>query len=414
MKKQILTIALGLTTLVSFAQKKELRAAEKAIKKQDYATAVISINQAESSIANADKKLKAKFYFLKGQAFAGKKDYATAAKAYNDLFDYEKQIKKERYSKKALPLLNELKNEVNRRAFALNDMKNFKESSKAFYLRYTLDKKDTLYLSNAAQLAFIGKDYDKAFEYYSKLKDLGYTGIKDVFEATDKDTNKKTTFSSRKEMNLMVKSGKYTNPRVTKSPSKRVENLKTLVRILSKQKKYNEALVLIQSIRKAEPDNLELLLAEAFLYNDLKQPKKFEALMREATEKDPTNPDLFFNIGVVNYNAKNIDQAVKYFSKAVELKPDFNKGNWMLANAMLLKDAELVKKMNDLPISDTKNYNKYEAERKVLFNKILPILEKADKQKRTSGTVRLLMGVYEQLEMTDKASEMRKLLKTMK
>ena len=39
----------------------------------------------------------------------------------------------------------------------------------------------------------------------------------------------------------------------------------------------------------------------AFIYNDLNQPKKFEALMKEATEKDPTNPDLFFNIGIVNY-----------------------------------------------------------------------------------------------------------------
>ncbi|NVK53902.1 MAG: tetratricopeptide repeat protein [Flavobacteriaceae bacterium] len=413
MRKQILLLALGLFTLASFAQKKELKVAERAIKKQDFTTAVASINDAEKLIANADSKLKAKFYFLKGQAFAGKKEYAIAAKAYNALFDYERQIKKQRYSSKAMPLLNALKNEVNRRAFTLNDMKNYKESSEAFYLRYTLDKKDTLYLNNAAQLAFQVKEYDKAFEYYTKLKDLGYTGIRDVFEATEVGTNEKTTFSSKREMDLMVKSGKYSNPKVAKSPSKRVDNLKVLVSILSIQKKHSEALALIQKIRKEEPNNLQLLLTEAFLYNDLKQPKKFEALMREATEKDPTNPELFYNIGIVNYNEKNIEQAIKYFSKAVELKPDFPKGNWMLANAMLLKDVELMNKMNDLPPSDMKNYDKLEKERKNLYKKTLPILEKADKQERTKSTVRLLMSIYEQLEMTDKASEMRNLLKTM-
>ena len=69
--------------------------------------------------------------------------------------------------------------------------------------------------------------------------------------------------------------------------------------------------------------------------------------------------------------------------------------------------------MNALPASDMKNYDKYEKDRKALFAKILPVLKKADAVERTSGTVRLLMGVYEQLEMSDKADELRKILKTM-
>jgi tetratricopeptide (TPR) repeat protein len=413
MKKQILTVALGFITIVSFGQKNELKAAEKAIKKQDYTAAVSSINTAEALIANADDKLKSKFYFLKGQAFGGKKDYEVAAKAYNDLFDFEKQVGKKRYTDKAAPLLNTLKEEVNKRAFSLHEAKNFKESSKAFYLRYTLDKKDTLFLSNAAQLALQAEDYDNSFKLYSELKDLGYTGIVDIFEATDKATGKKVTFNSKDEMNFMSKSGKYNNPQVLKSKSKKGEVLKNLLNVLSKQKKYDEAVALIKKIRKSEPDNLELLLAEAFLYNDLKQPKKFEALMKEATEKDPTNPDLFFNIGIVNYNEKNVDPAVKYFSKAVALKADYPKGNWMLANAMLLKDEAIVVKMNALPPSDMTNYDKYEKERKDLFTSILPVLMAADKADRTAGTVRMLMGVCEQLEMSDKADEFRKILKTL-
>jgi len=187
-----------------------------------------------------------------------------------------------------------------------------------------------------------------------------------------------------------------------------------LVSILSKQKKFNEAIALIQQLRKVEPDNLQLLLTEAYIYNDLKQPKKFEALMKEATDKDPMNPDLYYNIGIVNYNEKNIEQAAKYFTKAIEINPDYPKGNWMLANTLILKDTDLVTKMNALPMSDTKNYAKYEAERKSLFNKILPILIKADKAERSESTVRMLIGVYEQLEKVDEASALRKVLETLK
>ncbi|WP_347173796.1 tetratricopeptide repeat protein [Polaribacter uvawellassae] len=413
MKKQILLVALGLFTITAFSQKNELKAAEKAIKKQDFAAALTAINSAEGLISNADDKLKSKFYFLKGQAYGGKKDYEKAAKAYNELFEFEKSTGKERYSDDALPLLNTLKDEVNKKAFALNDAKNYKESAKAFYLRYTLGKNDTLFLSNAAQLALQAEDLEAAFTYYSELKNLGYTGIKEIYAATDKDTNQKITFNTKEEMLLMMKSGKYINNSITKSPSKRNDILKNIVTILTRQKKFNEAIALIQELRKIEPNNLELLKSEAFIYNDLNQPEKFAALMKEAAQKDPNNPTLFFNIGIVNYNAKNIEEAELYFTKAVKLKSDFPKANWMLANTLLLKDADLVTKMNDLPISDTVNYNKYKAERKKLFNKVLPILIEADKQERNSETVRVLIGVYEQLEMSDKATELRKVLKTL-
>jgi len=413
MKKQILLVALGLFTITSFAQKDELKTAEKAIKNQDFAAAVTAINLAEGLIDNADEKLKSKFYFLKGQAFGGKKEYEKAAKGYNDLFEFEKTSGKKRYSDDALPFFNLLKDEVNKNAFAFNEAKNYKEAAQAFYLRYTLDKRDTLYLSNAAQLALQSQDFDASFNYYNQLKDLGYTSVVQVYGAVDKDSNQNITFNSKNEMNVMMKSGKYINASTTNSPSKRNDILKNLVTILSKQKKFNEAIALIRQLRKVEPDNLQLLLTEAFIYNDLEQPEKFVELMKEATEKDPTNPDLYFNIGIVNYNDKNIEQAEKYFAKALAIKADYPKGNWMLTNTILLKDADLVIKMNALPMSDTKGYSKYEAERKSLFTKVLPLLVKADKVERSAATVLLLIGVYEQLSMTDKASELRKVLDTL-
>ena len=63
-----------------------------------------------------------------------------------------------------------------------------------------------------------------------------------------------------------------------------------------------------------------------------------------------------------------------YFTKTIEIKSDYPKGNLMLANTLLRKDEGLVKKMNDLPMSDSKNYAKYENERKTLFKTILPLV----------------------------------------
>lgn len=63
MKKQII-VALALTfSVFSFAQKKEVKAAEKAIKSNNFANAKTAISAAEKLISAMDDKTKAKFYF---------------------------------------------------------------------------------------------------------------------------------------------------------------------------------------------------------------------------------------------------------------------------------------------------------------------------------------------------------------
>ena len=98
MRKQVVALFLGLMTMVSFAQKKELKTAEKALKTQDYAAASIAIDAAKALNADADSKLSTKFYFLKGQTFVGKKEYKVAAEAFNKVLGIEKEAKKFKYT----------------------------------------------------------------------------------------------------------------------------------------------------------------------------------------------------------------------------------------------------------------------------------------------------------------------------
>ena len=68
MKKQlILALAISIGTF-SFAQKKELRTAEKAIKNNDFAEAKASLKQAETLMSSMDDKMKANYHYLNGQA----------------------------------------------------------------------------------------------------------------------------------------------------------------------------------------------------------------------------------------------------------------------------------------------------------------------------------------------------------
>lgn len=414
MKKQILALALGLVTIGSFAQKKELRAAEKAIKKNDFASALVAIKSLDGSIAEADDKYKSKYYFLKGQALAGKKDYSQSAQAFNKLLNFEKKGKK-RYTDKATPILNQMVKEVSDKAFTqYNKTEDYSNAAKNFYLTYKLSPKDTSFVLNAAIAASKAKEYDVALGYYKELKNIGFTGIQTQYLATNIETQKVENLGSKQNRDLMVKLKKYIKPEDKVSESKKVEIIKNVALILKQQGKTDEAILAFKEARESDPDDLQLLLSEAFLYNDLKQTDKFEALMREAVQKDPTNPDLFFNIGIVNYNAKRGEEAIKYFKKALELNPDYKNANLMLASSMLIKDGEIVKKMNDLPPSDMNGYTKLENERKKLFKEILPVLEKADSQNRNIDTVRLLMNVYETLENEAKASEYRALYKSLK
>jgi len=161
MKKQILALVVGFMSVVTFAQKKELRAAEKALSKSDYKTAMASLESVKGMLADMEEKYKSQYYFLNAQVLSGKNDLQGAAEAFNQLFDYEKQTGKKRYSKEAEPMLMSVIQKVSQRAINLyNNDKDFKNAAKDFYLTYKLSPKDTSFLYNAAVSASLAKEYD--------------------------------------------------------------------------------------------------------------------------------------------------------------------------------------------------------------------------------------------------------------
>lgn len=412
MKNQILALSLGLMSLGAVAQKSELKDAEKAIKKQDFTTALSTLNAIEGSLMmNGEDKYKSKFYFLKGKALAAKKDYKKAGEALNALL----AMGENKYTDEAKPILNQMIQEVSNKAVDLyNNKKDYKGAADGFYLTYVLSPTDTSFAYNAAVSATQAKDYDKAIEYYRELQKIGYTGVEKQYVATDKTTGKVESFGNDKaRRDLMVKTGNYVKPETKSSESKSATIVKNVALILKEQGKTDEAIAAFKDARASNPKDLNLILNEAQLYVEMGKMDKFGELMNEAVALDPENPTLYYNLGVVNFNEGRMDDAKKYYTKAVELKPDYADAYMNLAVVVLDKEKAIVEEMNK-NLSNFKKYDELAAKQKEVYKEAIPFLEKADSLNRNVETVKTLMNLYEVLEMSDKASEYRELYQSMK
>ncbi|WP_296636259.1 tetratricopeptide repeat protein [Polaribacter sp.] len=456
MKKQLVALSLGLITMGMSAQKDELKIAEKALKKNDVATARTAIQSIESMEDTMEAKYKAKYYFFKGQVY-GKTNVEKAVAAYNSLFDYEQKTKKSKYSSAAKTKVTELTQFVSKKAITaynnglklkptvdefyrtyndvtiddllglsaegLKNYKNYKTTlqyhnylevaTKNFYLTYQLSPTDTSFVYNAAVSASLSKDYDTSLEYYNKLLALGYTGITTQYMATNKETGVQENLGGKTQRDLMVKSGDYITPENVPTPSKKSDIVKNIGYILIAQGKTEEAIVAIKEARKSNPKDLNLLLNEAQLYIKLEDMEKFGALMQQAIELDPKNPTLFFNLGVVNQNEEKTEEAISYYKKAIELDPEYGDAYMNLAVAILSGEQAIVNEMNE-NLSNFKKYDELQGKQKELYRKALPFLEKADNIKRSPDTVKSLLNIFDILRMEEKADVLRPIYKKMR
>ena len=406
MKKQVLVIALGLMTYGAFAQKDEIKAAEKAIKKQDFASALSAISALDAIENSMDAKYKANYYFLKGQALLGKNNLEEAATSFNKLFAYENEIGKIKYTKEAQPMLNSVIQKVSENAIKqYNEDKDFAAAAKNFYLTYKLSPTDTTFLYNAAVSASQAEDYDLSLQYFKEAKDVGYTGVTTQYVATNKE-GQVVNLGTKSQRDLYVKTGEYTNPEDVITESKRADIIKNIGYIYVNQGKPELAIAALEEARQANPKDINLILNQAQMYVKLEKMDEFSRLMKEAVELDPNNATLLFNLGVVNANENKNEEAISYYKKAIEIDPNYADAYMNLAITILSGEKSIVEEMNN-NLSNFKKYDELQAKQKDLYKNALPFLEKADSLKRSEGVVRTLLNIYDTLEMTEEADALR-------
>ena len=413
MKTKVFALVLGLITISTFAQKNELKTADKAIKIKDYSAAMTAVTAAESLLSKMDDKSKAKFYFLKAQAYFGKKDYQTAANTFEKLFNLENETGKIRYTELATTIQNQMVQDVYQKASDQYTAKDYKNASDSFYLTYVLSPLDTIFIYNAAVSSTLAKDYDNSLKYYKELREIGYTGISTIYYAISKQTDEKEDLGNEKNRDLQVKLGLYKDPVNEQTESKTGDIIKNVAYILKTQGKTEEAIKAVEEAREIYPKDINLILTQADIYFQLKDMKKYSDLIELALNIDPTNPQLFFNLGVISFNDGKVEEAKKNYEKAIELKEDYGDAYLNLAVVIMNQEKAIVDEMNK-NLSDFDKYDELLEKQRGVHREALPYLEKADKYSRSINTVQFLMNIYQTLEMDEKATKFTDLYKQMR
>ena len=423
--RYVALVATCLITMGSFAQKNELKAAEKAFKAENPAEAKNILMQSESLFANLEAAEKAKFYDLKGNvllALAKKnvdasKNLEAAAEAYQTLISIEENEKKKKFTDAAKVSVNEIIGLVVNEAIKLGESKEYPKAAERLYLAYTLDKtkEDNLYY--AASYAVNGQDYDKALEYYELLKKINYSGEKTIYSATNIINNEVENFASKEDRDRSVKLTLHKDPIEEKIPSKKGEIYSNYALILIQKGQIEKAKTAVSEARKLNPDDVSLIMTEANMYFNLQDFDSYEKLINEAAIKDPNNPELFYNLGVVSAKAKNNVKAAEYYNRAIELNPKYSDAYLNLAAIILEKDQAIIDKMNTLGTSsaDNKKYDQYKIERENVLKEALPYLEKTiETVNKEIEVKRTLMNIYYTLDMTDKYNKIKAEVDSMK
>ncbi len=139
-------------------------------------------------------------------------------------------------------------------------------------------------------------------------------------------------------------------------------------------------------------------------YLDNNQRQKASDALEEAIQQDPTNPKYYSTKGDLLFDAKQIDEAMRYYDKAIEMAPEssdawFNKGR-ALNNVAFSMDQRINY------ISDQKMYNEEKKRVNAKFKEAMSCLEKAKElNDENEDALKLLRSLYFRFSTNDKSFE---------
>lgn len=439
MKKRYSTLAIALLfSMAAFAQKDEFKTLKKIYEKsqpssKDLMNYKEAVTKATPLVAatNEEDMLYLNFYksnipFLEMTEAMSKPEnqanpqnalkyftpqkIAEFAKNTNALLAYEKKAGKLVLTSKIQQLVTTYKPQLISYAIGLADQKRFTDASDILYSIYLLDDTEAEKLYYAASYSVNAKDYNKALEYYQKLKEMNFSGEKTNYMAVNKANDLVEYFGSKIQRDQSVKIGTHEKPTQEKEPSKRGEIYRNIALILVEEGKTEEAKSAIVEARKANPEDTSLIMSEADIYLKTNDMVTYAKLISEVLEKDPNNADLVYNLGVVSGQNKDNVNAKKYYLRAIEIDPKYANAYFNLSAVRIDEAQLLLDQMNKLGTSaaENKKYETLKSNREEILKDVVTLLEKTtslDSKNRPAKEV--LLTVYKALEMKEKTKSLQ-------
>ena len=174
--------------------------------------------------------------------------------------------------------------------------------------------------------------------------------------------------------------------------------------------RYKPAAQAIDNAKKTNPNDYNLILAEANVRYKLGEKDQYTELISEALRLEPNNVDLLFNLGVVAAEQGEYDTAKTYYKKAMDTDPSYVRAYMNMAAMILDQEQGIIDEMNTLGTSaaDNKKYDELTEKRTNLFKEAVPYLESAlDKDGSNIGAAKTLMNIYSVLGETPKFKAMQ-------
>lgn len=414
MKTRIFLPLLMCFVLSAHAQKKEIRNAESAVEDKEFTEAQSLLKQVEDTYTNENEKWQSTYLLTKGKAYLANglgtslEDLKIAAQAFQDAKELGEDVDDAEagFQEVRAALVNN----------AVEDQKKGKDliASNKLYESYKLGKQDTLYLYYAAGSALNAKEYNLALEYYKELLNLNYDGSKTLYQAKNLESGVVETFGNKVLRDASVKSGSHAEPNDEVTPSKTGEIAKYISLIYIEQDEPDKAIAAMQRAKAENPEDVALLQAEADLYYNMGDMKKYSDIMSSIAEMNPNDPIVFYNLGVSAEKLKDFDKAKGYYLKTIELDPKMANAYNNVASIILAKDRVLTEEMNELGMSpeDTKKYDKLKAEKIEILKEAIPYLSKTIELDSTNiNAMKYLKSIYYQTGNSAKAEELDDLIK---
>jgi tetratricopeptide (TPR) repeat protein len=413
MKKYFLVAASMLSVLAVNAQKDELKAASKALKKGDAATAIQALNPIAEIAKSADDKTKANFYALYGQASlqlaqAGEGDYTPAIESYEAII----AMNEAKYIEEANQALKTISNELFNVAVELQSENNYRDAATKIYESYLLSKNDTIRLYYAAGSAFNGNDYESALKYYNELININYDGSSVIYKATNIDTDEVVSFGADKEQrDLLVNVNQFKNPSEEEEPSKKKDILIYMATIYKRIGNIDEAVKTYEDAIIKFPNDSSFLINLADIYYQSGNNEKFEELLKKAIELEPNNPDLYYNIGVISMDKEDFESARINFDRALELDEMYVNALLNKSTTFIMEARKFLQKMDELPFSAEAEYLRLKAEREKVLLKAAEVIEnELERFDDNPDCLNQLVQIYSAIGDEENVSRIKKLL----
>ncbi|MEN2487459.1 tetratricopeptide repeat protein [Flavobacterium sp. B11] len=315
----LLMISIG-----AFAQKDKIKEAQSLFDKGNSQEALAVLTKTEYLILNASDEDKSDYYFLKGNVLKdlavknidAANNFTLASQSYQDVFLYENESGKFKWTVKANMALKDMKASLVNGAMADFNAGKFKESAEKSYKVYLFDKKDTLNLFNAASSSINAKDFGSAVTYYELLKKINFSGKGVLYYATNKKTKEEDVFVSPKARESAIQQGFYEKPRTESVPSKRIEVNNNLAYAYLERKDYSKAEAVYNYVLELNPNYVDAYINLAYLKLQIKKDLADEISSLGTTPAEMQKYD--------KLSARKDDitrSAIPYLKKVLTLEP---------------------------------------------------------------------------------------------